>query len=195
MTASELECSVDKCEDQQYAKDYCGKHYQKWRRYGDPLGGSRSVFKDRAPEGFRTCRKCLLVFPVEENFYVTVRSAGGPPGWSTYCKICESRKERKPVDPLVARGYVLKFRYNITVERYDELLAAQDGVCAVCGEPPPEGSYLSVDHDHSCCSASDKTCGLCIRGLLCTTCNTGIGMLPTVELLKSAQVYMERSNG
>jgi hypothetical protein len=33
---------------------------------------------------------------------------------------------------------------------------------------------LAVDHDHNCCP-SKKTCGKCIRGLLCMDCNRGLG--------------------
>ncbi len=30
-------CSVDGCKSKHSAKGYCGKHYRKWRAYGDPL--------------------------------------------------------------------------------------------------------------------------------------------------------------
>lgn len=30
-------CSVDGCKSKHNAKGYCGKHYRKWRSYGDPL--------------------------------------------------------------------------------------------------------------------------------------------------------------
>lgn len=39
-------CSVDGCDKPHSAKGYCGKHYRKWLRYGDPLEG-----KDAAPWG------------------------------------------------------------------------------------------------------------------------------------------------
>lgn len=51
--------------------------------------------------------------------------------------------------------------YGITAAQYDELLAYQGGVCAVCPRPPGK-TRLNVDHDH-------KT-GL-VRGLLCWQCN------------------------
>ncbi len=39
-------CSVEGCDKPHSAKGYCGKHYRKWLRYGDPLEG-----KDVAPWG------------------------------------------------------------------------------------------------------------------------------------------------
>lgn len=32
-----MKCSVVNCEGKFLAKGFCGKHYQKWRKYGDPL--------------------------------------------------------------------------------------------------------------------------------------------------------------
>lgn len=30
-------CSIDDCYKQTLARDLCGKHYQRWRKYNDPL--------------------------------------------------------------------------------------------------------------------------------------------------------------
>ena len=30
-------CSVENCPNRHFGKGYCGKHYQKWRRYGNPI--------------------------------------------------------------------------------------------------------------------------------------------------------------
>lgn len=71
----------------------------------------------------------------------------------------------------------LKITYNMTEEQYWELFDAQGGACAICGEKPRR-KHLSVDHDHACCPGS-KSCGKCVRGLLCNRCNYKI--LPTFE--------------
>ncbi len=71
----------------------------------------------------------------------------------------------------------LRYKYNMTVEQYDSMLSAQEGVCAICSRPPLAGEWLCVDHDHSCCVYNGKSCGECNRGLLCRGCNTGIGAL------------------
>lgn len=65
------------------------------------------------------------------------------------------------------RRYHLKVKYNITEADYDAMLAKQDGKCAVCHQPPKKTRRLAVDHNH-------KT-GY-VRGLLCFSCNYGIGV-------------------
>lgn len=54
---------------------------------------------------------------------------------------------------------------KITVEQYEKLLRAQNGVCAGCLRPPKK-NRLNLDHDH-------KTRR--VRGLLCFRCNYGLG--------------------
>lgn len=86
-------------------------------------------------------------------------------------------------------------RYGITVERYQEMLDAQGGGCGICGrlETYTVGGKpmrLSVDHDHSCCPGR-KSCGDCVRGLLCNNCNKGIGLLGhSHEVLTKAASYV-----
>ena len=58
--------------------------------------------------------------------------------------------------------------YGLTVERYDAMLTAQNGKCALCGYLPSERKRLAVDHNHE----SNQ-----IRGLLCRWCNQYLGWL------------------
>lgn len=76
--------------------------------------------------------------------------------------------------------------YGITQADYDEMLTAQGGMCACCGGPPNgAGNRLYVDHDHGTRH---------VRGLLCFSCNSGIGALgDTIEGLRRALDYLERS--
>lgn len=64
----------------------------------------------------------------------------------------------------------LKSAFGITNHDYKVMLAAQDGTCAICDRSCKTGRRLSVDHDHACCPGR-KSCGDCVRGLLCYTCN------------------------
>lgn len=85
-------------------------------------------------------------------------------------------------------------RYGITVDRYYEMLAEQQERCAICGYRPTESERrLAVDHDHGCCDGK-KSCGKCVRGLLCTHCNNGLGRFTDdPALLRTAADYLERS--
>lgn len=48
-----------------------------------------------------------------------------------------------------------------------------------------------VDHDHSCCSGV-KSCGKCVRGLLCGNCNLFLGFLKDdTKKMRKAIEYIE----
>jgi hypothetical protein len=87
----------------------------------------------------------------------------------------------------------LKSKYGVTPEWYESKLAEQGGHCAVCSEAMVKGrKFLFVDHNHKCCANTKKTCGKCVRGLLCYRCNTYIEPLHDPVWLASALAYLER---
>ena len=59
--------------------------------------------------------------------------------------------------------------YGLTPQQYKAILVLQGGGCGFCSRPPGR-RRLAVDHDHSCCPGK-TSCGKCVRGLLCWTCN------------------------
>lgn len=67
----------------------------------------------------------------------------------------------------------LKYKYNLTVEQWNDL--SKDG-CNVCGSKQELDTdrNLHVDHDHACCPGK-SSCGKCVRGAVCNKCNTAIG--------------------
>ena len=89
------------------------------------------------------------------------------------------------------RNYKLKHDFNISLDDYNKLMVEQNGVCAGCLKPFPHRN-LGVDHNHKCCSG-DKSCGKCIRGLLCVKCNATLGMCEdSIPVLKRLIVYLEK---
>lgn len=78
----------------------------------------------------------------------------------------------------------LKYLYGLTVNEYNALLAAQNGLCAICSNPP-NGKRLAVDHDHK----TNKN-----RALLCSHCNRKMEAVDDQEWLKKGIAYRERFN-
>lgn len=79
------------------------------------------------------------------------------------------------------------------MDGHDALVALQNGLCAVCGEPPTARNTrahwdgkLCVDHDH----ATGK-----VRGLLCNDCNLLIGYGKSPDVLRAAAVYLDSHAG
>lgn len=70
---------------------------------------------------------------------------------------------------------------------YSQTLERHGDKCAICKKSSGEAGKLSVDHDHSCC-AKGKSCGNCVRGLLCRKCNSGIGFFEEDAALLSAAI-------
>jgi hypothetical protein len=82
-------------------------------------------------------------------------------------------------------------RFGITAEQYAELLESQGGGCALCGATPKPGKDLAIDHDHNCCPGR-KSCGKCIRGVLCDKHNLALGFFSDVGQLQAAIEYLQR---
>lgn len=76
-----------------------------------------------------------------------------------------------------------RLRYGITIAERDALLAEQGGVCAICKSPDPKcRNGWHLDHNHGT--------GV-VRGVLCQTCNTGLGAIERPGFVDAAQVYLE----
>lgn len=72
--------------------------------------------------------------------------------------------------------------YGITLDEFNKMFEAQEGVCAICFQACKSGQSLCVDHNHD----TKK-----VRGLLCKDCNNGMGRLKdNILLLQSAINYL-----
>lgn len=107
------------------------------------------------------CRKCEKYLP-KSSFWSN----------NTYCKECTV---------LVGHLGNLK-KYGLTRDDYVDLEKSQNGVCKICGEKEKFKKRLSIDHDHGCCSGP-TSCGKCIRGLLCSSCNRVLGQVKDSKVL------------
>jgi len=115
---------------------------------------------------------------IEKTPLTCHKSNSSSDGYDTYCKKCKEDKARERNKILKSRIRIINRRIRsrtkpgeplcqITEEEYTQLLEAQDNSCAICGfKPQKHEKQLCVDHDHS----TGK-----VRGLLCSSCNLGIG--------------------
>lgn len=131
----------------------------------------------------KVCTVCKELKPLEE-FGKTRRKLDGR---EAQCRVCVSayRKQRhlKKQKTGFSRDGHLWAKYKMRPEEYDNLAQAQNGVCAICNKPPKSKErYLVVDHCH--------VTGI-VRGLLCVSCNIGIGNFgDSIEGLEKALRYL-----
>lgn len=171
-------CGLDGCDRQHYAKGYCSPHWRRWRYTGNP-GPVAIEGRGRAGCAFDGC--------LEQH---------SAKGWcATHYAQSKRATSMTPIryhsGPTPTRTLVLKSRYGMTPEEYDKILADQGGVCAICSGTNASGRALHVDHRHGCCGPN-KACLKCVRALLCSRCNTGIGQFrESPDLLRRAIAYLE----
>ena len=112
------------------------------------------------------------------------RDASRSDGLTYSCKACISnaRKGMGLANPEAHRKAARKNqlqKYGLTEEAYAAMVVSQGGCCLICGSPVDR---LHVDHDHS---TGD------VRGLLCQSCNHGLGNFKDrVDLLLRAADYL-----
>lgn len=80
--------------------------------------------------------------------------------------------------------YTLKKDFGMTLENYSSLFERQNGLCAIC-QKEEKKKRLSIDHDHK----TKK-----VRGLLCSQCNSAIGLFSdNIVLMKNAIAYLKKA--
>jgi len=122
------------------------------------------------------CRK-------EHSDYGRVHKAANRAKYTEYARAHRERNRDRYFDRRLQR------EYGITLADYYRILTTQGGGCGICGVAESrnkDGSgRLHVDHDHATGN---------VRGLLCDTCNRGIGQLgDNVDRVKAAVRYLLRT--
>lgn len=154
--------------------------------------GSKKYIYEVLEDGTRICHVCKVDKPITE--FVIDRYLKG--GRTRDCKPCRAERFRGPnrswraANPEAMekykeanRGtkgwqYRIKYNYKITPEQYHDQFTYQGGTCAICS-----GEIEVIDHDHDTGE---------LRGLLCQTCNRGLGHFrDNIVLIKAATAYLE----
>lgn len=197
-------CSVEGCDNPMRKRQWCASHYSQWKRLGrvQPFtykwaepGGECVVCGDPVPPKSGRRKHCSNGCQQAAS-----RTGGGRPKELT-CDFCgqqfstgrrdDGRLQRVDTKwcPDCGRTSpdVQRFRrYGITREQYEAAVALG---CMICGRTERK---LHVDHDHSCCPSIQKSCGKCVRGLICGSCNRALGLLgDDAETLRRAAAYLD----
>lgn len=148
----------------------------------------------------KTCTKCLVSQEIEE--FAPHKSYAG--GRTTWCRKCmkeqasawskdnpkrrENDNARNRRNPEQKQNSKFKARYGITLDQFREMSTAQNDECLICSKHKSlnKNSKLFVDH----CHATQK-----VRGLLCDSCNRGLGAFKDNPLLLLKAMEYIKANG
>lgn len=136
----------------------------------------------------RHCLGCGEIKPWQE--FNSKAGRGGVPASKCHpCRAKESREHRQNnLDKFLKKEltFRLKQKYGMTISDYTTMLSAQDNKCKIClsGSSYKKSGLFVVDHSHES--------GV-VRGLLCTRCNSALGMFgDEPERLRLAAKYIEK---
>jgi hypothetical protein len=146
------------------------------------------------PVAIKKCGKCRQTKPLDD-FPSNARREDGHNKWCAACSernattknayyrrnpapICQRQREYNSKNKDASANRMLLLKYGISLETYNEMLAKQNGCCAICGTDKPSlnprFARFQVDHCHETGA---------IRGLLCHHCNNGLGCFKDDEAL------------
>jgi len=141
----------------------------------------------------KTCNKC----GEQKEIIFFVKGKKYKDGYRNVCKRChtdymiiyykENDNQRKIKNKINSgKDYNWK-RHKITKEAYEEMLQKYNNKCYAC----KINDAINIDHNHNCCPSA-RSCGKCIRGILCHNCNTALGLTKdSKEILNKLIKYLE----
>jgi hypothetical protein len=189
MWYNKVMCKIDGCSNKVRVRNLCGRHWNA-EQYGMCVNSCPTPASSK--KGI--CPNCMKRggAPTRHNIGSVVNN--DKQFWCVMCKEVKpiedrsSHKNRCNVHQAqLRRESWLRRTYNITIDDYNRM--SVDG-CNSCGDKP---KVLMVDHDHSCCGGN-KSCGACVRGVLCGSCNSGIGHAKDdPSRLRKMAGYLEKS--
>lgn len=185
-----LTCSFEPCGLPQNAKGLCVSHYAQ-QAAGKPLAPlyltqrKRGTLAIRDALGRKECANCRG-WHDPSSFGPNAKNSDG---LRSECRDCRSAAYVANRDKII-EARVLRF-FNITVADRDAMLANQGGRCATCRTDTPGARGWVIDHDHACCPDGGRSCGKCIRGILCTRCNLTLGLVnDDLAILETMKQYL-----
>lgn len=99
------------------------------------------------------------------------------------------KEHSKRVSTQSRRKHVVKLYYGLSWEEYENLYLTSQGACSICSKPL---SLLKEEHKETAHVDHCHTTGK-IRGILCRSCNRGIGYLnDSPERLHKAAEYLTK---
>jgi hypothetical protein len=175
---------------------------------GHELSANNLILELRDGKERRRCKTCRTAQVLADQQKARDKTGRFPK--KTHCKYGHAYVEgsfsvvyRKPQDYsyrccLICRRAQVKNahqkrRYNITNEDRAAMFIAQGSRCAVCKAIVPNSKRgWSTDHDHACCPG--KSCGKCVRGILCYNCNIALGQVDdNIDTLYALIEYLKRT--
>jgi nitrate/TMAO reductase-like tetraheme cytochrome c subunit len=129
----------------------------------------------------KICRSCNQ----ERDLSLFSKDKNKKDGLRSNCKICCSKSHKNYRKN--NKDKLLKHKYNISLNFYDNLFIQQNNRCAICSN-----AFSNEKHNYKAHIDHDHTTGK-VRGLLCNDCNSGIGFLKeNITILSNAIKYIEK---
>jgi len=133
-------------------------------------GHDMAKSRKKAKDGHTFCSECAREYAKEYH-------KKHPEYQKRYCRAYQKTHPRK--------YYHIKRNYGLEQEQVIEIMESQHYKCAICDIPFNE-TQACIDHNHETNN---------VRGILCRTCNTGIGSLKnSVKILQSAIKYLNKAD-
>ena len=218
-------CHVINCTQPAIAKGLCRKHYMRVQRHGevDETRPNDWGTRNKHPAYKTWCNLCRyhrldMQESWREDFWAFVKDVPEKPAkaistrpdpskpwgadnfyWKESRSSSEDRRQymrewqrkSRAANPDYYLDAKLQKKYGITLEWYREQLSKQNNVCAICKQPETaviRGKVISMPVDH--CHTTGKA-----RGLICTTCNRGLGLFrDNIDIMKSAIQYLNSTS-